>query len=223
MDSINEYIKLLITPVPWIIAFFISYVTFRKNDISRQKDKILSLIEKLFDELIEIIGNGKGSEEELDSFLSYKSSIIEIQINSIESRARKKIVDRNQYAIIRSLPIDLLKKRINAEARLHEKEDESIRLERIQNTKTKINNELFDLSILIISDIENNYNSWFFKKWLSFPRANFKKHHKTIMIILISFIVGWLSRNAFIKDPIPYKRNSYNNTQYNESEKKPPA
>ncbi|MBZ6072417.1 hypothetical protein [Aeromonas schubertii] len=198
-SNIEEYFKIVITPIPWIIAFFISYITFRKNDISRQKDKILSLIEKLFDDLASIIDSEDYSEDELDNLISYKASVIEIQIKSIESRSKKKIINPDLYSTIRSMPIDLLSKRLAAEKTSSTKRD----LTTINSVKLNNKNALFDLSLKIISEIEMNYNSWFFRKWFftSKPELTTKKpstRDKIALIFLIGIIIGWFLRELHI-------------------------
>ncbi|MFU1554330.1 hypothetical protein ACM3N8_11335 [Aeromonas sp. A04] len=198
-SNIEEYFKIVITPIPWIIAFFISYITFRKNDISRQKDKILSLIEKLFDDLASIIDKEDYSEDELDNLISYKASVIEIQIKSIESRSKKKIINPDLYSTIRSMPIDLLSKRLAAEKNSSTERD----LTTINSVKLNNKNALFDLSLKIISEIEMNYNSWFFSKWFftSKPELTTKKpsaRDKIALIFFIGIIIGWFLRELHI-------------------------
>ena len=184
-------ITVVIAMIAWLVSFLISVVTFKKNDISRQKDKIITLVEKFIEDLIKEFEKSANTSDDIDNFISYRVSLIEIQINSIERRTKKEILGSSFLTQLRSRPIDIFE---------HSRS--------MSGEKAMSHNacgEVYDLSTQIITVIEKNYNKWFFYDYLkaindkyifrlcSLLDKNYDALFKWLFISTLFYISGWIS------------------------------
>ncbi|HHQ4895811.1 TPA: hypothetical protein ACSP31_003871 [Aeromonas veronii] len=187
-------ITIVVAIIAWLVSFFISVVTFKKNDISRQKDKIITLVEKFIEDLIKEFEKSDNTSDDIDNFISYKVSLIEIQINSIEKRTKKEILGSSLLTKLRSSPIDIFE------------QSRSVSGEKAMSHNAC--REVYDLSTQIITDIEKNYNEWFFYDYFKYINdkyffrlwnlldKNYDALFKWLFISTLFYVLGWASSEA---------------------------
>lgn len=136
-NLMHTQLSSLLTPFSWLLTLYVSLKAFRKNDISRQKDKIISNLESLFKDLNEKLRSASMTEDELDEFLTGKTTIIELQLNNINKRVNYVLLSPLTISKIRSEPIDMftgLEKR-----------------------------KLLELEFDVMEEIEDNYTELYFR------------------------------------------------------------
>lgn len=184
-------VTVIVAIIAWLVSFFISIKTFKKGDISRQKDKIITLVEKFIDDLIKEFEKSSNTTDDIDNFISYRVSLIEIQINSIEKRTKKDILGHGFITKLRSNPIDIF---------------EASRAEGDKNISShQVCGDIYDLSTQIVTEIETNYNEWFFYDYFTAVRERFfikpwnlllEKYDillRWILIPTLFYVFGWVS------------------------------
>lgn len=141
MQEEVNYTSIVIAIIGWLVASYFNNRAFKRNDISRQKDKICQQIESLFDNVLDKLSSRDTKELELDNFLASSVSLIEMQLSHLSQRIGKKLLCDEQLSSIRSTPLDLLSK------------------------KCDYKNELHEMKYSILEEIEGNYTKLFFDSY----------------------------------------------------------
>ncbi|EKM7383604.1 hypothetical protein PVD22_004849, partial [Escherichia coli] len=92
MQEEVNYTSIVIAIIGWLVASYFNNRAFKRNDISRQKDKICQQIESLFDNVLDKLSSRDTKELELDNFLASSVSLIEMQLSHLSQRIGKKLL-----------------------------------------------------------------------------------------------------------------------------------
>ncbi|WP_038913089.1 hypothetical protein [Dickeya zeae] len=138
MQTEVNYTSIIIAIIGWLIASYFNNRAFKRNDISRQKDKICQQIESLFEKIKEKISSRDTKELDLDNYLASSVSLIEMQLTHLSMRIGKKLLRDENLSNLRSAPLDCLTQKCDYKTMLNE------------------------MKYSILEEIECNYTNWFF-------------------------------------------------------------
>ena len=100
----------LITAVGWIFSLQLNYSAFQRSEIIKNKDKLVSLIEKLFDGLQPLYEKRETTEKDIELFITNQVTELSLKKDQIERVFRKKVcfLSDGTLAKLQSEPIDIL-------------------------------------------------------------------------------------------------------------------
>lgn len=149
-----KYIAIVISSViavlGWLFSSYINTRTFKRNEVSKLKDKIAGLSEAFFDSLEEKIKSRNIKETDLDDLIAGKLSVIELHLKHLKKKIDIELLPDAHILIIRNDPYDYLNS-INGDYR----------------------KKLSELKFNTLELIEENYTEWYFKNSSSY-KTKFK-------------------------------------------------
>jgi len=154
-----KYIAIVISSIiavlGWLFSSYINTRTFKRNEVSKLKDKIAGLSESFFDSLEETIKSRNIKETDLDDLIAGKLSIIELHLKHLKKKIDIELLPDEHLFIIRNDPYDYLNS-INSDYR----------------------KKLSELKFNTLELIEENYTEWYFKN-----SSNYKAKLKTLNLL----------------------------------------
>lgn len=139
-----KYIAILISSIiavlGWLFSSYINTRTFKRNEASKLKDKIASLVESFFDTLEEKIKSRTIKETDLDDLIAGKLSLIELHIKHLNMKINLKLLSDEHLSAIRNDPYDYL-----------------------NSANGDYRKKLNELKFNTLELIEENYTQWYFK------------------------------------------------------------
>ncbi|MBJ9634995.1 hypothetical protein I5532_20380 [Citrobacter freundii] len=156
-----KYIAVIISSIiavfGWLISSYINTRTFKRNETSKLKDKISSMVESFFDSLEEKIKSRGVKETELDDLIAGKLTLIELHLNHLDRKINIKLISDEHINKIRSEPYDYL-----------------------TSSNGDYRKKLNELKFNTLELIEENYTEWYFRNstkyhWLKFKSLIFQK------------------------------------------------
>lgn len=141
----------------WIFSSYINTRTFKRNETSKLKDRISSMIESFFDSLEDKVKSRGVKETELDDLISGRMSLIELHLKHLEKKINIKLISDEQLTKIRSEPYDYL---LSANGDFKKK--------------------LSELRFNTLELIEDNYTEWYFRNSTKYVGMRFLKIFKSI-------------------------------------------
>ncbi|MGE1562733.1 hypothetical protein [Pantoea septica] len=132
-------ISSIIAVIGWLFSSYINTRTFKRNETSKLKDKISSLIESFFDSLEEKIKSRNIKETDLDDLITGKLAIIELHLKHLERKINIKLLSDEHISKVRSEPYDYL-----------------------SSASGDYRKQLSDLKFNTLELIEENYTEWYF-------------------------------------------------------------
>ena len=88
--------------VSWNNSQIISNLSFKRSEVSRNKDAVFQDIEKLFDETERLFSERSLNEDQLETKLSGRLSILELRCQHVKKRTGITLIDTNGIASLRS-------------------------------------------------------------------------------------------------------------------------
>jgi len=138
-----KYIAILISSIiavlGWLFSSYINTRTFKRNETSKLKDKISSLIESFFDSLEEKIKSRTIKETDLDDLITGKLAIIELHLKHLERKINVQLLPDEHITKVRNDPYDYL-----------------------NSASGDYRKSLNDLKFNTLELIEENYTEWYF-------------------------------------------------------------
>lgn len=129
----------LITAVGWFFSLYLNHTTFQRGEIIKNKDKLVSLVEEFFEELIDLLEKRKTTESDVENLITVKVAEIELKNQQIKRVFKKDVMflsDR-MIADLSSSPIDIFQRDYN-----------------------DAKSQLFQLKKQVLSDIDTKYETW---------------------------------------------------------------
>jgi len=133
-------VSTIIAVCGWIFSSYINTRTFKRNEVSKLKDKISSMLEALFDSIELKSKNESITEAILDDIIAVKLALIELHINHLNKKINIELVPALHIKKIRSEPYDYLS-------------DEC----------SDFKDCMSELKLNTLELIEDNYTNWYFK------------------------------------------------------------
>lgn len=99
-----------ITAIGWIFTFQLNKATFQRSEIIKNRDKLVQLIEKFFDELFELFEKRATTEQDIENFITDKVPEIEsktYQIKRIFKKNNVVFLSNEMLARLQSEPLDI--------------------------------------------------------------------------------------------------------------------
>lgn len=158
-----------LTPISWLVTLFVSLHVFKRNDISRQKEKIVSSVESFFKDLNNKFFAGETTSDEMDDYLTAKVSILELQLNNLHLKARCAFISSETLSSIRSKPIDLLESFKSGD-----------------NSKHSCVKALHELEFIVIEEMETTYTE----------RYHSRAHEKLFIYVVRKYVIIFISAGA---------------------------
>lgn len=126
--------------IGWFIAIFLHNRNFQRNEIAKNKDKVTTLLESFFKELTELIAKKETTVDDIDDFISDKTSIIELKARQLKLVFKQDIqfISESTLATLREKPIDIFE------------------LSEYKATKK----ELKKLANSVLNEVEITYSDW---------------------------------------------------------------
>lgn len=159
---------LFLTPLGWAFVLAVNIVGFRRAELSRIKDKVVTQIEALFSDLEGKVSDRGCSESKLDDLLANKVTLIEFRVNQFEKKSGMTLLSSKTISDMRDKPFDWLVE--------------------TGNFKRTIS----DFEYSILEEIENNYSKWLFEKWWkSAFRISKDNFLELLAVVMILFLVTY--------------------------------
>ncbi|MBM0748530.1 hypothetical protein JJB79_14100 [Pantoea eucrina] len=139
-----KYIAIVISSViavlGWLFSSYINTRTFKRNEASKLKDKIATLVESFFDTLEDKIKSRTVKETDLDDLIAGKLSLIELHLKHLKKKIDIQLLSDEHITRIRNDPYDYL-----------------------NSANGDYRKKLNELKFNTLELIEENYTEWYFK------------------------------------------------------------
>ncbi|WP_272527596.1 MULTISPECIES: hypothetical protein [unclassified Providencia] len=133
-------ISVFIAVLGWVFSSYINNRAFNRAEISKLKDKISTLFDDFFKELLEKTEDRGITEDGLDEIITDRLAIIELHLNHLKRKSKLDLVSTEMIGNLRIKPYELI---LNAK---------------------KIDGELREIKMNILENIEENYTRWYFNQ-----------------------------------------------------------
>ncbi|MEX2990946.1 hypothetical protein AB4K08_16175 [Serratia fonticola] len=139
-----KYIAVVISSViavlGWLFSSYINTRTFKRNEASKLKDKIATLVESFFDTLEDKIKSRTVKETDLDDLIAGKLALIELHLKHLKKKIDIQLLSDEHITRIRNDPYDYL-----------------------NSANGDYRKKLNELKFNTLELIEENYTEWYFK------------------------------------------------------------
>lgn len=151
-----KYLAVIISSIiavfGWLISSYINTRTFKRNETSKLKDKISSMVESFFDSLEDKIKTRGIKETDLDDLIAGKLTLIELHLNHLDKKINIKLIPAEHINKIRSEPYDYL-----------------------ASPNSDYKKKLTELKFNTLELIEENYTEWYFMNSTKYHWVKLKK------------------------------------------------
>ena len=119
----------------WTNSIILNSLNFTRAEASKGRDASAQYIEKLFDEIDELLRDRSLREDKFETILTARVSILELRLLHLNKRTGLILLNNEYIANLRSKPLDFIQ--------LH-----------------YYQRELINLKFEYLNDVERNYSSW---------------------------------------------------------------
>lgn len=93
-------------------SLYLNHSTFQRGEIIKNKDKLVSLLESFFDDLLELISKRETTEEDIENLITDRVVEIELKTKQIQRVFNKHVFFLSDDVItkLKSEPIDIFEK-----------------------------------------------------------------------------------------------------------------
>lgn len=139
-DSITVFTSSIVTAAGWYWAAHLNHRTFERSEFIKNKDKLINLVDSCFDKLDELFSKRETTSEDIEIFITEKTTEIENKASQLSRVFKSKIIflTTDTLTKMKSYPLDLFENNT-----FHEQ-------------KSKLRRFRTD----VLEEIDQNYEEW---------------------------------------------------------------